>query len=370
MLDNVIRGALVLVAVVVAGGARGDTAVAGFTPAQLDLAGIKLGALIGDVEQLPALKGTRCDDDPLDGGTRHVWFHAPCAGASALPGGTLVALFTGRAVEGKPGREPIDAIAWMFGDWPHAAGKFPAAVGAPQRDLERALGPSTRLFDFAGLLDGGERRQVLRHGERVFSIVEDGRAIGFVVGAMGADRNKEEWSGLVANMLKVRKQVAGAPEPPRKPGAPRDLASDAARYSDKACDRTGENLSGRGDAAHCGPFPCDFGHCVVEKCGDKGSCHPGFCEGGWCVHGAEAGARDCPLANVQLSLREPEWYARCRCAPQSATARRDRERCASFPCAPDGCYVQRCSGDGDCRFGVCSGHASGPHGYCVTDDPY
>jgi len=355
MLEKTIAPVLVLA---LACGARGDTAVkSAFQPARLDFDGVKLGAPIGDVERLPALAGTRCDDDPLDGGARHVWFHAPCSGARALPGGTFLALYTGRAVEGKPGREPIDAIAWMYGDWPRAAGKFPAAVGLTRPELERALGPATRLFDFAGVLTGGgERRVVLRHGERVFSIVEDGRAVGFVVGAMGVDRDKEEWSGLLAAMLKAKEQ--------------RDQPSAAGpeRYKDQKCDRDGENLSGRGDASRCGPFPCDFGRCVVERCGADGRCHPGFCEGGWCVHGTEGGARACPFVDRDAARARPELVAGCRCAPQSATARRDREACASFPCAPGGCYVQRCSGDRDCKFGVCSGHASGPHGYCVTDD--
>ncbi len=55
----------------------------------------------------------------------------------------------------------------------------------------------------------------------------------------------------------------------------------------------------------------------------------------------------------------------CACTPP-----RDERACGSFPCAPGGCYVAQCRMDADCKLGVCSDHASGPHGYCVVEDPY
>jgi hypothetical protein len=76
-----------------------------------------------------------------------------------------------------------------------------------------------------------------------------------------------------------------------------------------------------------------------------------------------------PSENAEGDYRRawPEYvkFHGCACTPPS-----DSHACGPFPCSPGGCYVAQCGFDGDCKFGKCSSHASGPHGYCVSSDPY
>jgi hypothetical protein len=59
----------------------------------------------------------------------------------------------------------------------------------------------------------------------------------------------------------------------------------------------------------------------------------------------------------------------CDCAGAAPRASGGHAVCGPFPCTPKGCHVARCRVDDDCRAGMCSRHASWPHGYCVTSDP-
>jgi hypothetical protein len=156
--------------------------------------------------------------------------------------------------------------------------------------------------------------------------------------------------------------------------APANLAQAAAAAEGHACSIAGENLSGRGDPAACGPFPCEYGKCRVSTCdGTADHCYPGFCSQGYCLRPEPHGTRSCaPAAKKYWEGDAATWAARagCQCLPQNATISRDQETCGSFPCGIDGCYVKQCDGDGDCEYGLCSGHGSRPHGYCVTDDAY
>lgn len=120
----------------------------------------------------------------------------------------------------------------------------------------------------------------------------------------------------------------------------------------------------------CGPFPCDYGgKCLVSKCDEKNTCSTGFCSKGYCVRAVAQGPRFCQPASPESVYDNPPSAAGCRCTPLSSRAMRDEATCGQFPCSPEGCYVRRCKIDADCAYGMCSSHASGPHGYCVTDDP-
>jgi hypothetical protein len=106
---------------------------------------------------------------------------------------------------------------------------------------------------------------------------------------------------------------------------------------------------------------------VVARCGSQPkSCHPGFCVEGYCVRPEAHGQRDC--SHISGAVSDPAERAGCQCYPQSGARARDGDVCGSFPCGPNGCYVQKCERDEDCKIGLCSAYASGPHGYCVTDD--
>jgi hypothetical protein len=87
----------------------------------------------------------------------------------------------------------------------------------------------------------------------------------------------------------------------------------------------------------------------------------------WVDPEGDAGARYEPIAPAAAEA----YRARsgCACAPVPAAWREDTDACGPFPCRPGGCYVQQCRIDDDCRAGLCSHHASWPHGYCVTSDP-
>ena len=155
-------------------------------------------------------------------------------------------------------------------------------------------------------------------------------------------------------------------------GALQEAAKQAEGHT---CAIKGENLTGRGDPESCGPFPCVYGACAVQTCVASKDCYPGICSEGYCISPASHGSRTCaprklPSPGPDGSPGDFSSWSGCQCAPQSATVLRDREMCETFPCSLEGCYVKRCSGDGDCEHGICSSHASYPHGYCVTDDPY
>ncbi|MBL8742352.1 MAG: hypothetical protein JNK04_14690 [Myxococcales bacterium] len=153
-----------------------------------------------------------------------------------------------------------------------------------------------------------------------------------------------------------------------------DLARLAETIQGRKCASADEKASGRGDGDVCGPFPCEGGECRVIACGgsEDPGCHLGFCFEGFCVRAAEHGQRSCePFAWLQGDDEKVDWsrFNGCKCTPQGETVGRDEPRCGDFPCTADGCYVSACKVDKDCAHGLCSSHASGPQGYCVTDDP-
>lgn len=173
---------------------------ASFEASAFNLDGLRLGATIGDFGGRH--KSSLCDDDPIEGGKRHVWFFAPCNHKRALPDATVVAVLATPAKEGATPAGKATAIAWFGGNWPTHAGVFPVPVRATLPEVERALGPGQRLFDFKGVLDGGEHLVVYRHGEQLYSVIQNGAAIGFVIGRMSHSPNDEEWRGLVGNALR------------------------------------------------------------------------------------------------------------------------------------------------------------------------
>ena len=158
---------------------------------------LRLGAEVGAFEA--RYPKTLCDRDPIDQRTRTVWFHAPrpCRDADPLPNATILVLYT----RSKAPSDPVEAIAW-FGNWPHTGGNFPLDVGIKPSAAEPTLGPAKRLFDFAGIVDGGDQIVVSQHGANVYTIARKGVVFGYVAGAMSAERDREEWRGLISNVLR------------------------------------------------------------------------------------------------------------------------------------------------------------------------
>lgn len=168
-----------------------------FDSARLKVGELRLGQPIAAFEERYAK--TLCDRDPIDKKTRVIWFHAakPCREAEPLPQRTVVVLYT----KTESPQDPLDAMAW-FGNWPKTAGNFPLKVGIDRRQADRALGASRRLFDFGGIVDDGGKIVAWQHAGGVLSLIRDGKVIGYVAGTMGTDPKREEWSGLVGNVLR------------------------------------------------------------------------------------------------------------------------------------------------------------------------
>lgn len=152
----------------------------------------------------------------------------------------------------------------------------------------------------------------------------------------------------------------------------RSLAADAKSVSGKACQKDED----------CGPFICESGvqRCLARSCRMHAECWPNACIQNLCTRAPRQSGSSCePLDSRELEhLDENEELARyealdgCACEPQGSfdESWARGSPCGQFPCTPAGCYVSQCFGDDNCRFGLCSSHASGPHGYCVTSDPH
>jgi hypothetical protein len=163
---------------------------AAFAPGTLKIDSLQLGQPIAAFEERYAK--TLCDRDPIDKKTRTIWFHAPkpCREAEALPDKSIVVLYT----RTKAPTDVLDAIAW-FGNWPRSAGNFPVAVGIDRAAAEKSLGAAKKLFDL-------EKASVWRHAGGVYAIEREGKIIGYVAGQMGDDPEREEWRGLISNVLR------------------------------------------------------------------------------------------------------------------------------------------------------------------------
>jgi hypothetical protein len=150
------------------------------------------------------------------------------------------------------------------------------------------------------------------------------------------------------------------------------LAADAQRVQGKAC---------RADT-DCDLFVCESGRqkCIARPCRTHDECWPNACIQHLCTRAPLQAGTSCEPLDWK-KIRDPESddaeaaYASldgCACEPAGFFDKTwtEGDPCGSFPCTPSGCYVSKCSGDESCRFGLCSRHASGPHGYCVTNDAY
>ena len=150
-----------------------------------------------------------------------------------------------------------------------------------------------------------------------------------------------------------------------------------------------------GSPKACDPFVCYRDACRVETCTNDGECKRGSCIEGYCALPPPQPGRRCEAfdvdefrrefepGNPRLASQSPEhgsaearWLARfdgCACRPEywtEGSTSAHAPECGSFPCTPNGCYVRECSSDSDCAFGLCSSHASWPHGWCVESDPH
>lgn len=173
-----------------------------FLGADFKLEGLVLGARIAEFENV--YYETVCDTDPLDDKTHAVWFHAakPCREAKALPGNTVMAIFTTFTSEKNP-YDKVLAIAW-FGDFPNTGGNFPLKIGIRLAEGEKTLGPAKKLFDIKAGRQDLTSFTVHLHAGGTYSFTRGDTIVGYAVGAMGSDPEKEEWRGMFDNVSRYR----------------------------------------------------------------------------------------------------------------------------------------------------------------------
>lgn len=166
------------------------------SPDTFEFDGFKLGDNYGDKVLVREPYQKPCDDDPIDKKQQRfmVYGALPCRGRS-FPEATTVAFFLA-FTEDKEGRfnQPIEAFAWLGGNYFASRSSFPVRTGELAEVADKALGPVQLSFP---LEEKGVSLQVRRHSERVWSLTEGGRTVGFAVGKMPNDAEREPWRALL-----------------------------------------------------------------------------------------------------------------------------------------------------------------------------
>jgi hypothetical protein len=113
---------------------------------------------------------------------------------------------------------------------------------------------------------------------------------------------------------------------------------------------------------------CESGveRCTTAPCRIHADCWPNACIQNLCARAPRQSGSDCePLSWERLEDLDPDeeddaYFSLdgCACEPNGAFDEpwANGHPCWSFPCTPAGCYVEKCTGDGSCKFGLCSRH--------------
>jgi hypothetical protein len=166
------------------------------SPDALEFDGFKLGDNYGDKVLVREPYQKPCDDDPIDKKQQRfmVYGALPCR-ERTFPEATTVAFFLAFSdVKEERFQQPIEALAWLGGNYFASRSAFPVRTGELAEVADKALGPVQLSFP---LEDKGVSLQVRRHSERVWSLIEGGRTIGFAVGKMPNDAEREPWRALL-----------------------------------------------------------------------------------------------------------------------------------------------------------------------------
>jgi hypothetical protein len=163
-------------------------------PDALEFDGFKLGDNYGDKVLVREPYQKPCDDDPIDKKQQRfmVYGALPCR-RRTFPEATTVAFFLAYA-DDKDFKQPIEALAWLGGNYFASRSNFPVRTGELAEVADKALGPVQLSFPLEGK---GVSLQVRRHSERIWSLTEGGRTVGFAVGKMPNDTEREPWRALL-----------------------------------------------------------------------------------------------------------------------------------------------------------------------------
>lgn len=89
--------------------------------------------------------------------------------------------------------QPIEAFAWLGGNYFETRSDFPAKIGIPATEADAKLGaPSAKLT----ILGHGGQLEVRFHRGDVQSVVLGDRVVGDVIGPMPNEPGNEQWTGL------------------------------------------------------------------------------------------------------------------------------------------------------------------------------
>ena len=152
-----------------------------------------------------------CDDDAVDSGARRfmVYGAVPCRG-NMFPEQTTVAFYLEFA-EQQRFEQPIEAIAWLGGNYFKKRSTFPVGVGIPYAEARAALGADIGSKTISRKGDG---LTVFEHPNHVYSLVDDGNVVGYVVGPMPGDGQNEQWRGLLEMYQRYTRPPGATPIAP------------------------------------------------------------------------------------------------------------------------------------------------------------
>lgn len=143
-----------------------------------------------------------CDNDPIDQRKRRfmVYGALPCRDRT-FPDGTTVAFYLTFSKEDRY-EQPIEAFAWLGGRYFETHSNFPARTGQSAQAVDAILGAPEATF---ALDRKGSSLSVRRHAGDLWSIVESGTVVGFVVGPMPSEAENEQWRGLAQMYFRYTK---------------------------------------------------------------------------------------------------------------------------------------------------------------------
>jgi hypothetical protein len=172
--------------------------------------GVRLGDPLARVQAKPAF-AMPCDIDPIEDGKASLVVYAAASCRSTFAQGTSVILWT----DPPPGEQAVRVLAFLGGDYMSAHSSFPVHVGASEEETFAALGPPSASFQFEG---DTWRLIVHKHPHNLYSVVDRGVTVGYVVGEMPGEDKSPRWRDLAKIYVKntpvpaeVRKVAADRP---------------------------------------------------------------------------------------------------------------------------------------------------------------
>ncbi len=174
-----------------------------FDAKHVALDGIKLGDLYASTVKTRKPYDEPCDDDAIDNDNRRFMIYgAKECRNRVFPEETTLAIYIAYAKGHEKFEQPVQAIAWLGGNYFATRSDFPMRVGDPVAKAQETFGASTKTFSV-------ERKKqsftVEQHAGDVYVIIDNAHIVGFVVGAMPDDPQNEQWRALMQAYVRYTK---------------------------------------------------------------------------------------------------------------------------------------------------------------------